>query len=426
MLTTAPDVVSGVEEAGQMRSWDSGPLPVVPGGDGGRVSIRDSVRGELVPVGPRTGEARLYACGITPYDATHLGHAFTYVSIDLLVRAWRDAGLDVRYAQNVTDVDDPLLERAAATGRVWTELAAEQVELYRSDMAALRVVPPRELTAVSEVMADITTTLAGLNDAGALYQLDESEYPDWYFSVAAPQDVVTGTRVAPEDAEAVFAERGGDPDRAGKLHPLDCLVWRQHRPGEPAWESWLGRGRPGWHIGCTTIALGALGPAFDVQAGGSDLAFPHHPMSAAEATALTGEPFAGAFLHVGMVGYDGAKMSKSLGNLVFVNQLLAEGVDPMVVRLVLLAHHYSSDWEYSAAELDAARARLDRWRRAVEAGAGGSARATVAAIRAALRDDLDAPRALAAVDEWAATGGEDRHGPAAVRRAVDALLGVAL
>ena len=357
---------------------------------------------------------------------SHLGHAFTYVSIDLLVRAWRDAGLDVRYAQNVTDVDDPLLERAAATGRVWTELAAEQVELYRSDMAALRVVPPRELTAVSEVMADITTTLAGLNEAGTLYQLDESEYRDWYFSVAAPQDVVTGTRVAPEDAEAVFAERGGDPDRPGKLHPLDCLVWRQHRPGEPAWESWLGRGRPGWHIGCTTIALGALGPAFDVQAGGSDLAFPHHPMSAAEATALTGEPFAGAFLHVGMVGYDGAKMSKSLGNLVFVNQLLAVGVDPMVVRLVLLAHHYSSDWEYSAAELDAARARLDRWREAVAAGAGGSARATVAAIRAALRDDLDAPRALAAVDEWAATGGEDRHGPAAVGRAVDALLGVAL
>lgn len=147
---------------------------------------------------------------------------------------------------------------------------------------------------------------------------------------------------------------------------------------------------------------------------------------AAEAKVLTGEPFADAFLHTGMVGYDGAKMSKSLGNLVFVNQLLAEGVDPMVVRLVLLAHHYSSDWEYSVAELDAARARLDRWRRAVEAGTGGSPRATVAAIRAALRADLDAPRALAAVDEWAATGGEDRHGPAAVRRAVDALLGVAL
>ena len=427
MLTPGPDIVSGdVEEAGQMRSWDSSPLPVVPGGSTGRVSIRDSVRGAVVPVGPHSGEARLYACGITPYDATHLGHAFTYVAIDLLVRAWRDAGLAVRYAQNVTDVDDPLLERAAATGRAWTELAAEQVQLYRSDMAALRVVPPRELTAVSEVMADITATLAGLRDAGAIYQLEEAEFPDWYFSVATPQSVVDGTPVAVSEAESVFAERGGDPDRPGKRHRLDCLVWRQHRPGEPSWDSWLGRGRPGWHIGCTTIALGALGPRFDVQAGGTDLAFPHHPMSAAEATALTGEPFASAFLHVGMVGYDGEKMSKSLGNLVFVNRLLAEGVDPMAIRLVLLAHHYSSDWEYTAAELDAANARLAAWRTAAAAGTGAEATATVAAVRAAVRDDLDAPAALAAVDSWAAAGGYDAAGPAAVRDAVDALLGVAL
>jgi L-cysteine:1D-myo-inositol 2-amino-2-deoxy-alpha-D-glucopyranoside ligase len=380
----------------------------------------------VVPVGPQSGEARLYACGITPYDATHLGHAFTYVAIDLLVRAWRDAGLQVRYAQNVTDVDDPLLERAAATGRGWTELAAEQVQLYRSDMAALRVVPPRELAAVSEVMADITATLAGLRDAGAIYQLDDAEFPDWYFSVEDPRSIVAGTPVAVSEAESVFAERGGDPDRHGKRHPLDCLVWRQHRPGEPSWDSWLGRGRPGWHIGCTTIALGALGLSFDVQAGGSDLAFPHHPMSAAEARALTGEPFASAFLHVGMVGYDGEKMSKSLGNLVFVNRLLAEGVDPMAIRLVLLAHHYSSDWEYTEAELDAANARLAAWRSAVAAGTGGRAAATVAAVRAAVRNDLDAPAALAAVDAWAAAGGYDAAGPAAVRSAVDALLGVAL
>jgi len=409
-----------------MRSWDSGPVPVVPGGGSGRVSIRDSVRGSIVPVGPEAGEARLYACGITPYDATHLGHAFTYVAIDLLVRAWRDAGLAVRYAQNVTDVDDPLLERAAATGQDWTRLAAEQVELYRTDMAALHVLPPRELTAVSEVIPDITRTLRELSERGAAYQLGDPEFPDWYFAVADSARLVSGSPVTLETAEAVFAERGGDPGRPGKHNRLDCLVWRQHRPGEPAWDTWLGSGRPGWHIGCTTIALSALGPHFDVQAGGSDLAFPHHPMCAAEATALTGEPFADAFLHVGMVAYQGEKMSKSLGNLVFVNRLLADGVDPMAIRLVLLAHHYRSDWEYTAAELGAADARLAAWRRAVASGTAADASATIAAVRAALRDDLDAPTALAAVDAWAAAGGDSPSAPGAVAQAVDALLGVAL
>lgn len=409
-----------------MRSWDSVPVPTVPGAGTGRVAIRDTVRGAVVPVGPETGEARLYACGITPYDATHLGHAFTYVSIDLLVRAWRDAGLAVRYAQNVTDVDDPLLERAAATGQEWTQLAAEQVELYRRDMAALRVLPPRELTAVSEVIHDIAGTLADLRDHAAAYQLADPEFPDWYFSVADADALLAGTPVAPDEAEDVFAERGGDPGRSGKHHPLDCLVWRQHRPGEPSWDTWLGRGRPGWHIGCTTIALQVLGPAFDVQAGGSDLAFPHHPMCAAEATALTGEPFADAFLHVGMVGYEGAKMSKSLGNLVFVHRLLADGADPMAIRLVLLAHHYRSDWEYTAAELDAATARLDRWRAAVAHGTGAHASGVVATVRAALRNDLDAPAALAAIDAWAEAAGDDSAAPGAVRDAVDALLGVVL
>jgi L-cysteine:1D-myo-inositol 2-amino-2-deoxy-alpha-D-glucopyranoside ligase len=409
-----------------MRSWDSVRVPVIRGGGSGRVSIHDSARGAVVPVGPERGEARLYACGITPYDATHLGHAFTYVAVDLLVRAWRDAGLDVRYAQNVTDVDDPLLERAAATGQEWTRLAAEQVELYRNDMAALRVLPPRELTAVSDVIGDIAATLADLRDRQAVYQLDDPEYPDWYFSVADEDALLAGTPVTADDATEVFAERGGDPDRPGKHHPLDCLVWRQHRPGEPAWDTWLGRGRPGWHIGCTTIALRVLGADFDVQAGGSDLAFPHHPMSAAEAGVLTGEPFADAFLHSGMVSYDGAKMSKSLGNLVFVHRLLADGADPMAIRLVLLAHHYRSDWEYTSAELDAATKRLGRWRAAVGTRTGAGAAATISAVRAALRHDLDSPAAVAAVDAWAEAGGDDSSAPGDVRDAVDALLGIAL
>ena len=348
------------------------------------------------------------------------------MSIDLLVRAWRDAGLAVRYAQNVTDVDDPLLERAAATGRDWTELAAEQTELYRTDMAALRVLPPGELTAVSEVIGDITDSIAGLRDRQAAYQLADPEFADWYFSVTSTENLLAGAPVTMVEAEQVFAERGGDPERPGKRHRLDCLVWRQQRPGEPAWDTWLGRGRPGWHIGCTAIAERALGPAFDVQAGGSDLAFPHHPMCAAEARVLTGEPFANAFLHVGMVGYQGAKMSKSLGNLVFVHRLLADGADPMAVRLVLLAHHYRSDWEYTATDLDEAAARLARWRAAVSRPTGPDAGATLAAVRAALRNDLDAPAALAALDAWAGASGDDAGAAAVVRDLADALLGVRL
>lgn len=408
-----------------MRAWMSTDVPILPG-RGGRVLVHDTLTGRLQPAGPDSGDARLYACGITPYDATHLGHAATYVAVDLLIRAWLDAGLGVRYAQNVTDVDDPLLERAAATGVGWDELAEQQIELYRSDMAALRVLPPEQLTGVVESLETVTELISVLHDEQAVYQVPDPEFPDWYFSVTKASNLMAGTGISMLEAEQVFAERGGDPGRPGKRHRLDCLVWSQAREGEPAWDSWLGRGRPGWHIECTAIALAALGPTFDVQAGGSDLAFPHHPMCAAQARVATGEEFAKVFLHAGMVALDGKKMSKSLGNLVFVSRLLADGVDPMTVRLLLLAHHYRADWEYTAAELEKARARLARWRAAVAAPSGPDATATLDRVRSALRNDLDAPAALAAIDAWAAADGADAGAPALVRDIADALLGIAL
>ena len=409
-----------------MRAWMSVDVPILPGRGEGRVLVHDTLSGQLQPAGPETGVARLYACGITPYDATHLGHAATYVAVDLLNRAWLDAGLEVRYAQNITDVDDPLLDRAAATGVEWTDLAEQQIELYRTDMAALRVLPPEPFTGVVESLDLVTDLISVLHDEQAVYQVPDPEYPDWYFSITKASNLMDGTGISMLEAEQVFAERGGDPERPGKRHRLDCLVWRQERPGEPAWDSWLGRGRPGWHIECTAIALDALGSDFDVQAGGRDLSFPHHPMCAAEARVATGHPFAKVFLHAGMVGLDGKKMSKSLGNLVFVSRLLAEGTDPMAIRLVLLAHHYRSDWEYTTSALEAAQARLDSWRRAVAAGSGADATATLDAVRAHLRHDLDAPAALAAIDEWAAAPGDDAAAPAQVRDLVDALLGIAL
>jgi L-cysteine:1D-myo-inositol 2-amino-2-deoxy-alpha-D-glucopyranoside ligase len=408
-----------------MQAWDAVPVPKLPP-SAHRVHLYNPRTRDLVAVGPQTGEARLYACGITPYDATHLGHAFTYVTIDLLVRAWRDAGLGVRYAQNITDVDDPLLERAAATGRDWAELAAEQIELYRADMAALRVLPPSHFVGVVEAMDMIADTATALRDGGDAYAISDPEYPDWYFRVDEA-GLLERTGLPRDQALALFAERGGDPGRAGKHHQLDALLWRRARPDEPAWDSALGRGRPGWHIECAAIALATLGADFDVQAGGSDLAFPHHPMSALQAEMVSHRPCDHAALHTAMVAYDGEKMSKSLGNLVFVHRLLADGADPMAVRLMLLAQHYRSDWEYTPELLMVATRRLARWRAAVHRPAGPDAEPLIAAIRAALSDDLDAPTALREIDLWAGSeGATSTAAPTQVRDAVDAVLGVDL
>ena len=408
-----------------MRAWSPVAVPSVPGALDAPVRVFDSVTSHLQPAGPATGEARLYACGITPYDATHLGHAFTYVSIDVLHRVWLDAGLSVQFAQNVTDVDDPLLERATATGVNWQALAAGQIDLFRNDMVALRVLPPQRFVGVVEALDTVVDLIEVLRQQQAVYQLADPAYPDWYFSVTRASNLLEGTGLSVAEAEQVFAERGGDPGRPGKRHQLDPLVWRQARPGEPSWESGLGRGRPGWHIECSAIALQALGEDFDVQAGGRDLIFPHHPMSAAGARVATGHRFAKVFLHTGMVGLNGEKMSKSLGNLVFVSRLVADGVDPMAIRLVLLAHHYRTDWQYTASELSAAQARLAAWRAAFNAPAGAPGEPVVAALRAALRAALDSPAALAIIDEWALSGGADPVAPSLVASAADALLGVA-
>ena len=408
-----------------MRSWPAPHVPVLPG-TGPRPRVHDTATGALVDP-TAGGTATLYVCGITPYDATHLGHAATYVAFDLLGRAWRDAGLAVRYVQNVTDVDDPLLERAQRDGVEWTELAEQEIALFREDMTTLGVLPPDVYLGVTEVVDPVAAAIRSLVERGAAYEVDG----DVYFSVGSDPHFGTVSSYDAETMLALSAERGGDPDRPGKKHPVDPLLWRAERPGEPAWDSPLGRGRPGWHIECTAIALEHLGETVDVQGGGSDLVFPHHEMGASHASVLTGQwPFARAYVHAGMVGYDGAKMSKSKGNLVFVSRLRADGVDPMSVRLALLGHHYRSDWEWTAADLSAAEARRVRWCDALSRNSGPSADATIAAVRAALAEDLDAPRALAAVDGWVEEqerdGGPEAGSPGVVSRAVDALLGVRL
>jgi L-cysteine:1D-myo-inositol 2-amino-2-deoxy-alpha-D-glucopyranoside ligase len=416
-----------------MRAWPSPdlPAPSVLGlpAPGPAVRVHDTPSGGLVATAP-TGPARLYVCGITPYDATHMGHAATYVAFDLLNRAWRSAGHDVSYVLNVTDVDDPLLERAEKVGVDWRELAEREIELFRQDMGALRVLPPAHFVGAVESMDLIVALIGRLEDAGVLYAVED----DLYFSVAADPAFGRESRWTREQMLEVYADRGGDPDRPGKKDPLDCLVWRAERPGEPAWASPFGPGRPGWHVECSAMALEYLGDTFDVQGGGSDLVFPHHEMCASEAQVLTGHPFAQTYVHAGMVGYDGEKMSKSRGNLVFVSALRNSDVDPMAIRLTLLRHHYRSDWEWTDSELWDSVDLLERWRRALALGAGAASAPVVDDVRTALATDLDAPSAVAAIESWAdATLGThglaetgDPDAAATVRALLDSALGLAL
>jgi L-cysteine:1D-myo-inositol 2-amino-2-deoxy-alpha-D-glucopyranoside ligase len=358
-----------------------------------------------------------------------MGHAFTYVTFDLLNRAWRDAGLDVAYTQNVTDVDDPLLERATETGVDWITLAEDQTDLFRQDMTALRVIPPKTYAGAVESIPEVIALIQRLAHAGFVYQVDD-QYPDWYFTTNRAQDFGEVSSYDRAQMLDVFAERGGDPDRVGKRDALDCLVWRMARDGEPSWESPLGRGRPGWHIECTAIALKSLGETFDVQGGGTDLVFPHHEMCAAEGIAATGKPYATAYVHVAMVGLDGEKMSKSKGNLVLVSRLRSDGVDPMAIRLVLLSHHHLGEWSWTGRDLDESIGRLAAWRAAVSGATSVDAAETVKAVREAVADDLHADRALEAIDAWvAASVVADADAVGArdtIRTLVDGLLGVAL
>ena len=406
-----------------MRSWPSTALPQLPPDPApGPVRLHSTSTGTRVDVDPQ-GTARLYVCGITPYDATHLGHAATYLAFDVLVRLWRDRGLQVDYVQNVTDIDDPLLERATRDGVDWVGLAEQQTDLFREDMVALRVLPPTHYVGAVEAMGEIAQAVVRLLDAGVAYRVDD----DVYHSVGTAPRFGSVSRLDAEEMVALSRERGGDPDRPGKKDPLDALLWKAERPDDPAWDSPLGRGRPGWHVECAAIAVNRLGSTLDVQGGGNDLAFPHHEHSAAEAEALTGvAPFARAYVHAGMVGLDGEKMSKSRGNLVFVSVLRREGIDPGAVRLALLSEHYRSDRTWTVATLVAAQERLARWTAGVARASGPDGRTVLAAVRAALADDLDAPAALAVVDAWCGAPGEDSCAPALVADVVDALLGVAL
>jgi L-cysteine:1D-myo-inositol 2-amino-2-deoxy-alpha-D-glucopyranoside ligase len=412
-----------------MQSWSSAPVPALPG-RGLELRLYDSADRQVRPVASgRT--ATMYVCGITPYDATHLGHAATYLAFDLINRIWVDAGHDVHYVQNITDVDDPLFERANRDGVDWRELGNREIELFRDDMAALRVLPPREYVAATEAIDEVVELVEKMLASGAAYIVDDPDHPDVYFRADATSQFGYESGYDRETMARLFAERGGDPDRPGKADELDALLWSAAREGEPSWPSPFGAGRPGWHVECSAIALSRIGTGLDIQGGGSDLIFPHHEFSAAHAECVTGERrFARHYVHAGMIGWDGHKMSKSRGNLVLVSRLRADGVEPAAIRLGLLAGHYRADRSWSAEVLQEAQARLACWRQAVALPSGPDATDVLARVRRYLADDLDTPKTIAALDGWDTDaleyGGSDADAPTLVRTAVDALLGVDL
>ena len=369
---------------------------------------------------------RMYVCGITPYDSTHLGHAATYLSFDLINRYQQLANLQVSFVENVTDVDDPLLERAKRDGQDWQVLANSQVDLFISDMTALRILPPSQLVKVTDSLDLVESFIDKLDRNGHIYQIDG----DFYFSVDKYLDYLP---IPVAEAISVFAERGGDPDKEGKRHPLDAVVWSANKNGEPGWNSKYGFGRPGWHIECTAIACEFLDndekdPVIQLQGGGSDLIFPHHFMSAQIVKAALGRDFAESYIHAGMIGLDGEKMSKSKGNLIFVSKLIQEGVDPMVVRWALLSGHYQQDREWSTQLLERAKDEVMLVRAALSRSETADASSLVNNLIIDLSDNLNTPKALSKIVAWSLESNKiaTSNHSGLVSRAIDSLLGLAL
>lgn len=370
-----------------------------------------ALQGLGLPSARRSAPVRTYVCGITPYDSSHLGHAFTAVSFDVLRRTLEYSGYRTAFAQNITDVDDPLFAKARALNEDWRALAARQVETYRRSMAVLNVIPPDSFIAVSEVMPQIARDAAKLAELSGAYQIEGTTY----FACTPSGDFLGSDPDLLDNLIETFAERGGDPHRPGKRHPLDPPLWVPSAPDEPSWPAnGLGPGRPGWHLECVTIASESLGELpIDIQGGGADLAFPHHEMSRQEALVLYGCPLARYYMHTGMVRFEGEKMSKSLGNLVLVSELIDQGWDAMHIRLALLSSHYRAEMDWDPSLLDVASERYGRWRSAFadddrQLGPDDSER-----LLSALANDLDTPGCLLVLDELCGASPADRRpGPA--------------
>jgi L-cysteine:1D-myo-inositol 2-amino-2-deoxy-alpha-D-glucopyranoside ligase len=413
-----------------MRSWSEVAIPSIDSSlKFPALQLTNSASGkkELVPPKPLY---RMYVCGITPYDATHLGHAATYLTFDLINRYLRASGSEVRYVQNITDIDDPLLERAKRDGVDWTELAHQQIELFRGDMVNLRIIPPADYIGAVDAIPLVTTAIEELVRRESIYTVDN----DLYFKVHEDRNFGQRSHLSKKEMLQIFSERGGDPERVGKSDPLDCLVWMSQRPNEPGWPSPFGLGRPGWHIECTAIAIKYLEPSpddeslIDIQGGGSDLIFPHHEMCASQAQVLSGKPLANTYIHAGMIGLDGEKMSKSKGNLVFVSKLVGDGRDPMAIRWALMKNNYRTDRIWTDDLLVISEKEIAALRSAVSQINVAPTKEVIERIVNFLADDLDTVSAIGAINEWVhvTVSGDTGGDAASLAKALDTLIGIKL
>ena len=410
-----------------MLSWpDAYMPPALAGIKHPTLQLFDSYKGKKVDI---LGEqSSIYICGITPYDATHMGHAATYLTFDLVNRYLKASGKNVSFVENITDIDDPLLERATRDNQDWRELAESQIELFREDMTSLGVLPPNAYRGVIESMDEIISTVAEMIATGKSYQLEG----DIYLDLNQVDGAIENLPIALDQALKIFEERGGDPARAGKRHALDPLLWKARKGDDPFWEAPFGQGRPGWHIECTAIALKNLPKAsstsITLQAGGSDLIFPHHYMTALQAKALNGIEFASCYSHSGMIGLDGEKMSKSKGNLVFVSKLRQEGVSPALIRIALFADRYSTDRMWSRELVDEANKLLTRLLSALSRQEVAPTFEVVQEIVNAISDDLNTPKVFDLLNTWSLKTEEGAVGgsPGEISRALDTYLGITL
>lgn len=413
-----------------MKSWSLVAVPQLNKSfDFPQISLTNSktLQNELVA---KKALYRMYVCGITPYDATHLGHAATYLTFDLINRYLRASGSEVLYVQNITDIDDPLLERATRDNLDWEDLATSQIDLFRGDMVNLRVIPPAHYIGAVEGIDLVSEAVTALQAAGSIYAIEQ----DLFFKNYSSPDFGSLSHLDKETMKEIFSQRGGNPTLAGKIDPLDCLVWMAKRENEPGWPSIHGVGRPGWHIECTAIALKYLAPSqsdatcIDIQGGGSDLIFPHHEMCASQAKVLTGKDLASTYVHTAMIGLDGEKMSKSKGNLVFVSKLINSGTDPMVIRFALMSEHYRLDRMWTDELLESSTKRVANIRKALTSHEVAPTKPVIEKMILAMSNDLDTPIALAELDKWAfdSTSGVSGGDVKELATALDALLGLAL
>ena len=406
-----------------MKSWPAADIPDIPKAST-PLKIYSTKAQSLIEI-PAKAKYQMYVCGITPYDATHLGHAATYLTFDLVHRYWLAMGAQVNYIQNITDIDDPLLERASRDGVDWQDLAHSQIDLFRSDMEMLRILPPAHYEGAVEAIPDVITAIDKLASKESVYNVDQ----DRYFEIQKDAEFGNESHLPRSEMLRIFAERGGDPDRAGKRDPLDALLWLAKRPNEPAWDSKFGPGRPGWHIECAAIALkhATLNSDYilDIQGGGQDLIFPHHEMSASQVRLLTDIEFARAYVHAALIGLDGEKMSKSRGNLIFVSKLISDNISPMAIRWALLKRPYRTEYMWMRTETAQAQHELEKLALKLKSSEIPPTSQIIGNIYECIANDLNSAAAIDMVNKWVdsnGTGGDAK----ALQSVLDGLLGIAL